>query len=60
MSIEDPSASALSQFQFTETRQLRVISIDGEPWFVAVDVCAVLDHSNVSMALKRLDKTKSK
>lgn len=56
MSIEDPSASALSQFQFTETRQLRVISIDGEPWFVAVDVCAVLDHSNVSMALKRLDE----
>ena len=27
----------------------------GEPWFVAKDVCDILGHSNVSMALDRLD-----
>lgn len=56
MTSQTNSASALSQFQFTETRQLRVISIDGEPWFVASDVCAVLDLSNTTKALLRLDE----
>lgn len=27
----------------------------GEPWFLAKDVCAVLDHSNYRMALQMLD-----
>ena len=29
--------------------------IDGEPWFVAADVCMVLELGNPSQALKRLD-----
>ena len=35
--------------------QVRTVSVDKEPWFVAADVCRVLDHSNVTMALDRLD-----
>jgi prophage antirepressor-like protein len=29
--------------------------IDGEPWFIAADVCKALEHTNVTMALDRLD-----
>ncbi|MDF9717384.1 BRO family protein [Nocardioides sp. ChNu-99] len=35
--------------------EVRTISVDGEPWFVAADVCAVLEHSNPSMAVAGLD-----
>ncbi len=34
---------------------VRVVFIDGEPWFVLADVCRVLEHSNPSMAASRLD-----
>ena len=37
-------------------RQVRTILIDGEPWFVAKDVCEVLEHTNSRMALERLDE----
>jgi anti-repressor protein len=33
---------------------IRVIIIDNEPWFIAADVCAVLEHTNTSVALSRL------
>jgi len=29
-----------------EDNAVRVVDIDGEPWFVAADVCRVLDLSN--------------
>lgn len=29
--------------------------IDNEPWFAAKDVCDILEHSHISMAVKRLD-----
>lgn len=32
----------LIQFSF-QNQQVRIVSIDGEPWFVAKDVCEVLD-----------------
>lgn len=35
--------------------QIRAMEKDGEPWFVAADVCRALEHSNVSMALERLE-----
>jgi prophage antirepressor-like protein len=39
-----------------ESRQVRVIQDDqGEPWWIAKDVCAVLDLTNVAMAVKGLD-----
>lgn len=34
---------------------IRVVTLDGEPWFVAKDICDVLQIKNVSDALKYLD-----
>lgn len=43
-------------FNNTEFGELRVIKAnDGEPWFVAKDVCDALGLSNVTVALQRLD-----
>ncbi|MBL8253316.1 MAG: Bro-N domain-containing protein [Candidatus Competibacter sp.] len=44
----------LITFEFV-TQSVRVLIIDGEPWFVAVDVCAALHINNNRMALERLD-----
>ena len=44
----------LQQFSFN-SQSVRVISINGETWFVAQDVCDVLEIGNVSQALNRLD-----
>jgi len=41
-------------FDFEE-QAVRVIMRDGEPWFVAVDACRVLEIDNVSQAMTRLD-----
>ena len=38
-----------------EGQQVRTVVVDGEPWFVAADVCRILDLGNVSMAVSRLD-----
>lgn len=35
--------------------ELRTVTIEGEIWFVAADVCAVLDIKNVSQALEDFD-----
>lgn len=45
----------LQVFNFTGT-DIRVVTKDGQPWWVAKDVCDVLDLSNPSMALKALDE----
>ncbi|MFW9594008.1 MAG: Bro-N domain-containing protein, partial [Macromonas sp.] len=45
----------LQTFRFTDTLILRGFLRDGEPWFVAADVCAALEIGNVSMAANRLD-----
>ena len=34
---------------------IRVVMIDGEPWFVAAEVCRVLEISNPADAVRRLD-----
>lgn len=36
-------------------RELRIIEQDGEPWFVAKDVCDILELSNPTRAVSRLD-----
>lgn len=41
-------------FQF-EKINVRVVVVDGEPWFVAADVCAALGIGNTTDALRRLD-----
>lgn len=45
----------LQIFQHDRFGQVRMTERDGDPWFVAADVCRVLDHSNVTIALERLD-----
>jgi len=46
--------NALVSFDFSQ-KSVRVVLIDGNPWFVAVDVCSVLELEQVSRALDRLD-----
>jgi prophage antirepressor-like protein len=43
----------ITNFSFNNF-DVRVVLIENEPWFVATDICAVLEHSDVSMACKRL------
>lgn len=45
----------LTEFDFG-TQQVRVIAVEGYPWFVAKDICVILSLSNVSDALSRLDE----
>ena len=44
----------LVKFEF-EGRGVRTVLRDGEPWFVAKDVCEILDLENVTMALSSLE-----
>lgn len=46
----------LQVFENQDFGRLRTVMVDGEPWFVAADVCRALEHSNVSMAMERLDE----
>lgn len=49
------NARSLTAFQY-QSQAVRVIrGEDGEPWFVAVDVCKVLEIQNSRDAIKRLD-----
>lgn len=43
------------EFAYT-TQKIRMIEIDGEPWFVVKDVCDILGIKNVADAMKRLDE----
>lgn len=48
--------SDIQIFQNPQFGAVRTIERDGEPWFVAADVCRALEHSNVTVALDRLDE----
>ena len=48
--------SALAVFSFQEEHQVRVVMINGEPWFVAKDVCDALRLVNSRKALMSLDE----
>ncbi len=53
LAVESPGADA---YRFPVTGQtVRTAVIDGEPWFVATDVCAVLGHAHTGSALRMLD-----
>lgn len=48
--------TSIQQFTFENRQEVRVVKDeDGEPWFVAGDVCKALDIANVGNALARLD-----
>ncbi|WP_314639560.1 phage antirepressor [Stomatobaculum longum] len=42
-------------FENSEFGEVRVAEIDGEPWFIAADVCRALDVKNGRDAVSRLD-----
>lgn len=44
-----------SVFKFEDSIPIRSLIKDGEPWFVAKDVCDALDLTNSRMALQSLD-----
>ena len=45
----------LQVFEY-EGSAVRTVEKDGEPWFVAADVCNVLELSNVTVVVSRLDE----
>jgi len=55
MTSSATGASAPLSFSFDQSFDVRVVMIDGDPWFVAADVCAALNLSNPSMAVSGLD-----
>lgn len=46
----------LQIFNSEEFGEIRIVSINDEPWFVASDICKALDISNPSVAIARLDE----
>lgn len=51
---EVQNSGALVPFSYGDTT-VRVVMIDGEPWFVLGDLCKVLDIANVGNVAARLD-----
>lgn len=47
--------NALSVFSFQENHPVRVVLVNGEPWFVAKDICDALKLVNSRKALSSLD-----
>jgi anti-repressor protein len=39
-----------------QTKEVRTVIKNGEPWFVAKDVCEILEHSNSRVAISRLEE----
>ncbi|HHF6601912.1 TPA: Bro-N domain-containing protein [Haemophilus influenzae] len=54
MTNQITTQTQLSTFNF-ETQQIRVIAVNGEPWFVAKDLCDTLGILNPSKAILNLD-----
>ena len=48
--------NGMQVFENSDFGKVRVVERDGEPWFVAVDVCRALGLEQVSRALDRLDE----
>ena len=47
--------SQLSTFSF-ESKSIRTLAIDNEPWFIAKDLCNAINISNYRDAIERLDE----
>lgn len=48
-------SSVPAVFNFSLSNPVRIVDIDGEPWFVAADLCSILSLGNPTMALRALD-----
>ncbi len=49
------TASSIQTFTNTDFGSVRVVDVNGEPWFVAADVCKALEIEKTDRALSRLD-----
>ena len=47
--------NSLQVFQNSDFGQVRVVTQNGEPWFVATDACEILEIKNTTDTMKRLD-----
>ncbi|PSB00370.1 BRO-N domain-containing protein [Merismopedia glauca] len=47
-------SQSLTVFEY-QAQEVRTIVIDGEPWFVAKDICTILEYSNTSRMLPLVD-----
>ncbi|MFC0710729.1 BRO-N domain-containing protein [Azorhizophilus paspali] len=54
MSKNSTAAAQIIPFDF-RGESVRAITINGDPWFVAADVCAILGQTNTTKALQSLD-----
>ena len=55
--METTITNALQTFTNEDLNaNIRVVEIDGQPWFVATDVCKTLELTNPTMAISRLDE----
>ena len=52
----DDLGADVQLFESVEFGSVRVVVKDGEPWFVAIDVCRALDLTNPTEALRGLDE----
>src|SRR5271156_5572265 len=50
----DNAVGLPTEFRFDQS-PVRAVMKDGDPWFVAKDVCDILEHSNHRMAVANLD-----
>ena len=48
-------ANELQIFNHPQFGDIRALNIDGEPWFIAPDICKVLTIGNITDAISRLD-----
>lgn len=53
---EEKLATDIQIFKNEQFGQIRVVERDGEPWFVAADICGALDIANSRDALTRIDE----
>jgi len=55
LSKKEQGGTLPTVFSFDEHHPLRTIVLEDRPWFNATDVCEILEHTNPSKAIKRLD-----
>lgn len=51
-----PAMDVVTVFENDQFGSVRTIARDGEPWFVAADICRALEIQNTADALSRLDE----
>ena len=53
--MEEKQVNEIRVFNSDQFGEVRTVTIDDEPWFVAADVCRALEIGNSRMATERLD-----